>query len=336
MSRAYKALASRYHPDRPKSGDPALFARLTRAYELISNPVNRALYDLDQGLTPHTPSTLHHIHHLRRTEAMQALRLLFTKTHLITQHEAALPHGLLILHARYGLLSSPPHTLDVTMQLQARVQDSMLLIPHGTAKSWLEGFYDPTEGGVNELEVVYRVGGRVHRVRVGDEEELLVPREADVMTKGEVRRWEREFELRGVDLAEVRRKRMRRYAAVATVAAVVVGGGVWWYGRRGGVKGEGKGEGGGEGGRGVGGWVGRGRVEMMQGWVEGLGGVVGSGGDAVRDVVTQWVAALAELTAQWVAQLPSRERVLTLGQSLVSSVSPEWLGQPSAVPLLNR
>ena len=230
ITRAYKHLASRYHPDRPKTGDPLVFARITKAYEFIHNPVNRALYDLDTAITPPTPEALAHIHHLRRVEAMQTLRLLFTKVHAITQHELAL-NGLVILHARYGELQSKDAVLDVTMQLQARVDSSVLIVAGGNSKSWLEGFYDPTEGGVNELEVVYKMQGALHRVTVADDEPLVIPREEDVMTDREVRAWEKAYRLRGVDLTEMKKKRNRRYAAYATIAAVTVGA-AWYYQQR--------------------------------------------------------------------------------------------------------
>src|ERR1700739_1891243 len=45
IHRVYRFLASRFHPDNPDSGDPDQFAILTRAYEVLSNPVRRARYD---------------------------------------------------------------------------------------------------------------------------------------------------------------------------------------------------------------------------------------------------------------------------------------------------
>ena len=55
----------------------------------------------------------------------------------------------------------------------------------------------------------------------------------------------------------------------------------------------------------------------------------------MKDVVAQWVAMLAQLTAECIRQLPSSERVRTLGQSLVDTMSPQWLGRPAGMPSLS-
>lgn len=192
------------------------------------------------------------------------------------------------------------------MQLQCQVQDSCLIIKGGISKSWLEGFYDPTEGGENELEVVYKMGGVMHRIRVADDEEMCIPREEDKMSERERRKWEKEFQLKGMDLVEMKKKRNRRWAAYAIITTAAIGVGVYYYRRN-----RKQPEGG----------------ERNVGWVEGLGGVMGSGGEKVRDIVEYWLGMLSELTIHWISQLPSSEKVVGLGQSLVSTVSPEWLGR---------
>ena len=40
---AYRALAKQHHPD--KGGDPALFGRIQHAYEVLSDPQKRSVYD---------------------------------------------------------------------------------------------------------------------------------------------------------------------------------------------------------------------------------------------------------------------------------------------------
>lgn len=47
VQRVYRMLASRYHPDNPKTGDPERFIKLTQAYRILSNRETRAAYDLD-------------------------------------------------------------------------------------------------------------------------------------------------------------------------------------------------------------------------------------------------------------------------------------------------
>ena len=231
IQRAYKLLAFRFHPDRLKTGDSTIFARITKAYELIQTPVSRALYDMESGLVAASPAQLAHVHRLRRLDAVQALRLMFNKAHQVTAREQECD-GLLIVQARYGDLSpASSQLLDVTMQLQASVADSLLILRGGGSKSWLEGWYDPTEGGDNELDVVYSLHGVLHRVRVGDEEELQLPQPEHAMTDKERKAWEREFRLRSVDLQDVARKRNRRYAAYATLATVAIGTAVYCHHR---------------------------------------------------------------------------------------------------------
>jgi len=45
VSRAYRALAFRYHPDNKVTGDSEKFIRLSEAYELLSDPAKLASYD---------------------------------------------------------------------------------------------------------------------------------------------------------------------------------------------------------------------------------------------------------------------------------------------------
>ena len=45
ISRVYKMLATRYHPDNPETGDTDHFLKLQKAYAVLSNPERRAAYD---------------------------------------------------------------------------------------------------------------------------------------------------------------------------------------------------------------------------------------------------------------------------------------------------
>ena len=45
ISRVYKMLATRFHPDNPETGDTDFFLKLQRAYSVLSNPEKRAVYD---------------------------------------------------------------------------------------------------------------------------------------------------------------------------------------------------------------------------------------------------------------------------------------------------
>lgn len=47
IHRVYRFLAARFHPDNPHSGDADMFSTLTAAYDVLSDPVRRATYDLE-------------------------------------------------------------------------------------------------------------------------------------------------------------------------------------------------------------------------------------------------------------------------------------------------
>ena len=45
IHRVYRMMATRFHPDNPRTGDTELFLRLKRAYQVLSDPEQRAKYD---------------------------------------------------------------------------------------------------------------------------------------------------------------------------------------------------------------------------------------------------------------------------------------------------
>jgi len=45
IQRIYRFMASRFHPDNPETGDPEKFMLLNRAYAVLSDPEQRAMYD---------------------------------------------------------------------------------------------------------------------------------------------------------------------------------------------------------------------------------------------------------------------------------------------------
>jgi curved DNA-binding protein len=51
VMRAFRVLASMYHPDNKQTGDRAGFERIVSAYRLLSDPVRRAAYDRAQGMS---------------------------------------------------------------------------------------------------------------------------------------------------------------------------------------------------------------------------------------------------------------------------------------------
>jgi hypothetical protein len=47
IERVFRLLAKRYHPDNLATGDAERFTRITRAYEVLSDPTGRAAYDVE-------------------------------------------------------------------------------------------------------------------------------------------------------------------------------------------------------------------------------------------------------------------------------------------------
>ena len=45
VSRVYRLLAQRYHPDNSETGNAAMFRKLTEAYKVLGDPTERARYD---------------------------------------------------------------------------------------------------------------------------------------------------------------------------------------------------------------------------------------------------------------------------------------------------
>ncbi|WVN90172.1 uncharacterized protein L203_105408 [Cryptococcus depauperatus CBS 7841] len=98
-------------------------------------------------------------------------------------------NGLIIVSAYYGLASSfTPHgitgsnlseeneeVIDVTVPVQALVQDSRLYIPGGKGKHNILGFYDPCIGEHKQLRVRYLFRGKLHEVTVEDVAALRAP-----------------------------------------------------------------------------------------------------------------------------------------------------------------
>ena len=61
IHRVYRFLASRFHPDNPDSGDAEIFATLSTAYEILSDPERRAEYDANRETEAAQPPPLSNI-----------------------------------------------------------------------------------------------------------------------------------------------------------------------------------------------------------------------------------------------------------------------------------
>lgn len=58
IQRVYRMLASRYHPDNPRTGDRERFLKLTSAYQVLSHREVRAAYDLQYELRRSQPMSV--------------------------------------------------------------------------------------------------------------------------------------------------------------------------------------------------------------------------------------------------------------------------------------
>ncbi|MFL6353701.1 MAG: DnaJ domain-containing protein [Bryobacteraceae bacterium] len=56
IHRVYRFLAARFHPDNPETGDPEKFLLLNRAFEVLSDPEQRAEYDAMLGKKQEQPN----------------------------------------------------------------------------------------------------------------------------------------------------------------------------------------------------------------------------------------------------------------------------------------
>jgi len=134
-----------------------------QAHAVLSDPLSRALYDLQIGLVADNEESHARIARLKRKDAQRAVALMEeTVAQSRAQEEAK--GGLLIVAARYGNLAAseeeaavavtPPY-IDVAVPLQYLVSDSALVFDAGRSRCWLEGFYDPTMGAATHTNRLY-------------------------------------------------------------------------------------------------------------------------------------------------------------------------------------
>ena len=55
VHRVYRMMATRFHPDNPRTGDTEIFLLLKRAYEVLSDPDRRARYDSTRLIEEEAP-----------------------------------------------------------------------------------------------------------------------------------------------------------------------------------------------------------------------------------------------------------------------------------------
>ncbi|KAF9916096.1 hypothetical protein BX616_004629 [Lobosporangium transversale] len=124
---------------------------------------------------------LRHIHAdfiaKQKKEAEEAIELLRESTarKMLQEQEK---DGLVIVQAHYGNLDAAPElglVVDVTIPVQALVNNSQLIMPAGHSKSHILGFYDPCLGEKKQLKIRYEFQRRMHEVVVTDLASVAAP-----------------------------------------------------------------------------------------------------------------------------------------------------------------
>ncbi len=82
-------------------------------------------------------------------------------------------NGLVIEEAAYE--ASEGSSLDVKIPIQVMVSESQLLIPGGTSKSGILGFYDIKPGTTKHLRIRYRFRGALHETTFEEFQQVILP-----------------------------------------------------------------------------------------------------------------------------------------------------------------
>ncbi|KAG0197542.1 hypothetical protein BGX28_008989 [Mortierella sp. GBA30] len=109
----------------------------------------------------------------QKKEAEEASNLLRESTSRKTKVEQD-NDGLVIVEAIYGNLNAGL-VADVTIAVQALVNNSQLAMPGGHSKNHILGFYDPCLGEKKQLRIRYEFQRRMHEVVVEDLAHVVLP-----------------------------------------------------------------------------------------------------------------------------------------------------------------
>ncbi|CAG8442147.1 2692_t:CDS:10 [Ambispora gerdemannii] len=118
----------------------------------------------------------------QKREAEETIRLLKPSIERKVEIERA-KEGLVILEAYYGNFKQTSGVsaldnqfiVDVTIPVQALVNDSQMTIPGGRSKSSIMGFYDPCMGEPKQLKIKYMFKRKIHEIIIDDLAPLACP-----------------------------------------------------------------------------------------------------------------------------------------------------------------
>ncbi|KAF8935279.1 hypothetical protein BGZ47_009996 [Haplosporangium gracile] len=109
----------------------------------------------------------------QKKEAEEAVNLLKDSTARKTRQEQE-KDGLVVVEAIYGNLNAGI-VADVTIAVQALVNNSQLVMPGGHSKNHVLGFYDPCLGEKKQLRIRYEFQKSMHEVVLDDLESVVLP-----------------------------------------------------------------------------------------------------------------------------------------------------------------
>ncbi|KAG0216328.1 hypothetical protein BGX33_000213 [Mortierella sp. NVP41] len=109
----------------------------------------------------------------QKKEAEEAVSLLKDSTARKTKQEQE-KGGLVVIEAVYGNLNAGL-VADVTIAVQALVNNSQLFMPGGHSKNHVLGFYDPCLGEKKQLRIRYEFQKTMHEVVIADLEHVALP-----------------------------------------------------------------------------------------------------------------------------------------------------------------
>jgi DnaJ domain/PilZ domain len=107
ISRVYRILASRYHPDNQETGSSEMFLRIREAYQVLSDPQKRASYDARQREAVHLHSKIFDPAPVSKGTHKERRKRLDRATHQARRKEDRLPPSVGALHGWNAALRHP-------------------------------------------------------------------------------------------------------------------------------------------------------------------------------------------------------------------------------------
>ena len=115
IHRVYKIMAARFHPDNPDSGDQERFLLMSEAYQVLSDPVRRADYDLLKGTEHKGPLPLFKARAFVDEKEGEVNRRLGVLCLLYAQRRRSPDHPSITLMELEELMSIPRDYLEFTL-----------------------------------------------------------------------------------------------------------------------------------------------------------------------------------------------------------------------------